>query len=219
VPTGRRAQSSQEEEASKAARDRIIPTLREIEVGTGEVARLGALMRDAEGDAAQRVAEEGGLPQLDLAAAPVGTDLVEHQQRIGAVAAVAEAVVGQHPEAAGLASHRLDAGEALHGLADEGEGDAGRAAAMRWAGVARDATGVVHPQIAGAGELAGDQGVARRIGRRQRHGEGRQDGVAGKQRLETLVGQRRRGKADHGCRGKQYGSHLSTSPVGVRPRI
>jgi len=52
VPTGRRAQSSQEEEASKAARDRIIPTLREIEVGTGEVARLGALMRDAEGDAA-----------------------------------------------------------------------------------------------------------------------------------------------------------------------
>jgi hypothetical protein len=180
----------------------------EVEIGAGQIALLRALVGDAEGDATQRVAQENGLEECDPAALPVGTGLVEHQQRVGAVAAIAEAVVGQDPVAAGLAGDRLDAGKALHRLSDERECDPGGTIAVERAGIAHHRAGRVDAQVARPGELAGQQGVARRIGRRERHREGRQQRMAGERGVETLVGGCRQG-CEHGG-GKKETAHRDT---------
>jgi hypothetical protein len=51
----------------------------QVEIRARQIARLGAFIGDAEGNAAQRIAQEGGLQHLDLAGLPVGAHLVEHQ--------------------------------------------------------------------------------------------------------------------------------------------
>jgi hypothetical protein len=113
---------------------------------------------------------------------------VQHEEGVGAVPSVAEAVVRQHPEGAGLARHRLDAGEALQRLAPEREGEPGGSPVRRGAGGARHALRLVDALVAGPGESAREREAGRRALRRRQEGGGRQDRVAGQHRIEPLLG-------------------------------
>jgi hypothetical protein len=95
---------------------------------------------------------------------------------------------------------------ALHRLAAEGHRQAGGPAG----GAAHDGAEGIDPR--GAGELAGDLQVGRRVGRRGDEGVGGQDGVTGQRRGEFRIG-------EGGGRGHQAGeqnesAHGNSSRVG-----
>ena len=121
---------------------------------------------------------------------------MEHQQRVGAVAPVAEAVIREDPVVPGLAGDRLDSRKTLDRLADERKGDPGWAAAMQRSRVAHHRAGRVDAQIARAREFTRHQRVAWGIDGRQGHREGGQERMTGQDGLEALIG-----------RGWQRGQH------------
>ena len=151
-----------------------------VEVRAGEVALGGVLVLDEEGHLAVRVAQEGGLQPADLAAVPVGTDLVHHQQGILRIELVTEAVVGEGQEF--TLAQRHDARETLHRLPLDGQAAARQARVL---GVthkshARDGAQCFDALAVAAGEFAGRGEQRAGIGGRSDRGAGRQAGMAGK---------------------------------------
>ncbi|MFO0403730.1 MAG: hypothetical protein ACK52P_18845 [Alphaproteobacteria bacterium] len=74
-------------------------------------------------------------------------------------------------------------------LTNEGKRNTGLAIAVHGSGIAHDAAGGVNTQIAGPRKLAGNQRIARCIGRRQRHGEGGKKSVTSQGGFEALIRQ------------------------------
>ena len=158
-----------------------------IKIRTGQIALLRAFIGDPERDATQRITQEGCLQHRNLACGPIRPHLMEHQQRIGAIAAIAEAVIGQNPVMARFISHRLNARKALDWLANEREGNAGLPIAMHRTRIAHYGARRVNPCITRTREFTGNQRITRRICRRQGHGEGRQNGVPSQGRFKALI--------------------------------
>jgi hypothetical protein len=115
-----------------------------IEVDARQVALLGVLVGDQEGHLAVGVAQEDGGRAADAALGPVDLQPMDHQQRIGRIELVAEAVVSEREEV--VASQRHDAREALHRLAFHRQAAARRARELAVADEAASA-----PKPAGSG--------------------------------------------------------------------
>ena len=172
-----------------------------IEIGAGQIALLGALMDNAERHLLVGIVQEGGREALDRTGVEIGLELVEEQHRVRRVHLGAEAVIGQHQELA--ITQRADAGKALHRLAGEGGGEAGRTPA-RSAHHRAD----LLDALARRGELAGDLEIGRRVGRGRDDGVGRQQGMADQLGRELLRRILRAG--EHGGRQKQGGGEAQT---------
>ena len=181
-----------------------------VEVGAGQVARRARVGHDMKGDDPVGVGEEDGAFDGDRAGGEVRPHAVDHQQRVGAVAAVAEAVIAGDPVAAvgrliaGSAGGRPDAREPLHRLAGEGQRQPGFAVAVGGADIAHNTAALLIADVARAGEAAGGREARRCVGRRGHEGCGRQHRVAGHPGLEALVGLGRRGEGQRG-EGQQAG--------------
>ena len=112
---------------------------------------------------------------------------MEHQQRIGAITTIAEAVICQNPVVPWLIRNRLNARKALDRLANEREGNAGLPIAMHRPRIAHHGARRINPRITRPREFTGNQRIPRRIRRRQGHGEGRQNGVPSQGRFKALI--------------------------------
>ena len=171
-----------------------------IKIRTGQIALLRALIGDAERDTAHRITQEGGLQHRHLACGPIRPNFMEHQQRIGAIATIAEAVIREHPVMAWFIGHRLNARKALNRLANEREGNAGLPIAVHRTRIAHHGARRINPRITRPREFTGNQRIPRCIRGRQDHGEGRQNGVPSQGRLETLI--RKSGRGEPKSRGQ-----------------
>ncbi|MPL91553.1 hypothetical protein SDC9_37628 [bioreactor metagenome] len=171
-----------------------------VEIGAGQITAVGAFIGDAERHLVVGVVQEDGFLAGHRAGGEIGRHAVEEQHRVGAVHLRAEAVVGQREPAAILGAVHREARHPLHRLADEGQGDAGLVAAIALADIAHHA----HRRLVagGAGELARDPQIARRIGGRRDERQRRQEGVAGERRREDLFGE---GRGGQGGAGRQQG--------------
>lgn len=143
----------------------------DVEVGARQVTFGRTFHDDGEGSFLVRVGKEHRLQRVDLAGIPVEFDVVEHQHGVAGVELRAETIIGKAPEAA--VRHGLDSGKALHGLAVERHGEAGRANAIL-AGHGAETLGAL---AVGRRELGGCLEVFRRIGRCCDDGVGGQNGV------------------------------------------
>ena len=190
----------------------------DVEVGAGQVARIRALEDDREGGLLVRVGQEQILDDIDLAVVPVELELVQEQHGVAGVLLGAEAVVRQRPE--GAVRHGLDAGEALHRLAVEGQLQVGHAGAVH----ARNRAEGFGALAVRRRELAGCFQEIRRIGRCRDNGVGRQDGLRGQLCGKLrFIGLRRGGNQNKKCRGSEKNSgHRVTLLTGIgknNPRL
>ena len=127
-----------------------------IKIRTGQIALLRAFIGNAERDPAQRITQEGCLQHRNLACGPIRPHLMEHQQRIWAIATIAEAVICQNPVMAGFIGHRLNARKALDWLSNEREGNAGLPIAMHGPRIAHHGARRINPRITRPREFTGN---------------------------------------------------------------